>query len=139
MRSLATLTMLPAAALLAACPVAEAEGTGQDDRNAPDTIDPLADTDALIRAIEERIVMPEGAEPLESYTRYYSRYDPNSNRSTEGGVVFGLLEQIEPGPRVARWMEEGVYAPMDGGCSVITLRYRLATDTVEDIRCNGEA
>ena len=99
---------------------------------------PFPDADELIARIEARIVLPPGAGPLQSYTRTYSRQDPNRG-PTRDGIVYGVLERIGDGPRVARWSEAPAMTPADGGCAVVTLRYSLARNAIEDIRCNGEA
>ena len=96
------------------------------------------DASALIARIERQIVLPPGAGPLESYTRTYSRLDPDRGRPREG-MIHGVLERIGDGPRVARWSEEPIMTPADGGCAVVTLRYRIASGQIEQIRCNGEA
>ena len=99
---------------------------------------PLPNPDELIARIEAQVVMPAGADPIERYTRTYSRHDP-SRGPERPGMVYGVIERVGDGPRIARWSEEPVMAPADGGCSVVTLRYSVARDRIEEIRCNGEA
>lgn len=137
-RLFAPIFLLPAAALLAACPNETGQNTTPVDRE-PFTV-PFPDSDQLIRNVESNIVMPEGAGPLESYTRHYGRETlfGESDRYGEG-YVFGLLERVSDEPRTARWTEDPLPHISDGGCSVVTLRYNIANDAVEEIRCNGEA
>ena len=96
------------------------------------------DANALIARIERQIVLPPGAGPLTSYTRTYSRLDPDRGPA-RNGMIYGVLERISEAPRVARWSEEPVMVPADGGCAVVTLRYRIASGQIEQIGCNGEA
>lgn len=96
------------------------------------------DANELIARIERQIVLPAGAGPLESYTRTYGRLDPDRGPRRDG-MIYGVLERIGDGPRVARWSEQPVSVPADGGCAVVTLTYNLARDRIERIACNGEA
>ena len=126
MRSLqTTLVVLVAPLSLAACTMQRADV-------------PFPDANELIAHIEQKIVFPAGAGPLEGYTRTYSRHDPLRGPERDG-YVYGVLERIGDGPRTARWVEEPPPPPADGGCAVVTLRYSIASDAIEDIRCNGEA
>lgn len=136
-RSLTTLTTLPMAALLAACPADEGTTRGPSDREGGFTV-PFPDANELIAGIEARIVLPEGAGPMESYSRTYSRESWN-DEGYEEGYVFGVLESVSDRPGTASWLEGPVSAPMDGGCGVVTLRYDLSSATFDYIRCNGEA
>ena len=97
-----------------------------------------ADANELIGRIERQIVLPAGAGPLESYTRTYGRLDPDRGPPRDG-MIYGVLERIGDGPRVARWSEEPMAVPADGGCAVVTLTYNLARGRIERIACNGEA
>jgi hypothetical protein len=96
------------------------------------------DASELIARIERQIVLPSGAGPLESYTRTYGRRDPDQGPPRDG-MIYGVLERIGDGRRVARWSEEPVTVPADGGCAVVTLTYNLARGRIERIACNGEA
>ena len=117
--------MLRLIALLGACSIGAADV-------------PFPDANELIAHIEAKVVLPPGAGPLQSYTRTYSRQDPDRGPPRDG-YVYGVLERVGDGPRIARWVEQPVMAPADGGCAVVTLRYSIARDAIEEIRCNGEA
>lgn len=131
------IAFLPLAALLlGGCP-AERDGAAQPSGRRIGADIPFADANELIPSIEARIVMPQGAGPLDSYTRTYSR--GAAGMPAQDGYVYGVLDRTTPGPRVARWSEAPVAEPMDGGCGVVTLRYSLARAAFDYIRCNGEA
>lgn len=127
--------LLLVALSLCGCPM-ERDGTAQPADPAESRL-PFPDANELIASIEQRIVMPDGAEPLGDYTRTYSR--TAMGMPAEDGYVYGVLDRVTPGPRFARWSEAPVAEPMDGGCSVIALRYSLARAAFDYIRCNGAA
>ena len=99
---------------------------------------PFPDSDELIARIEGQVVMPQGAGRLDGYTRTYSRHDPSGGPGRPG-TVYGVIERLSDAPRTATWSEWPVTAPADGGCAVVTLRYSVTRDRIEEIRCNGEA
>ena len=130
-----TPVLLLAALALCGCPM-ERDGTAQPADPATSRL-PFPDANELIASIEQKIVMPQGAGPLASYTRIYGR--AAMGMPAEDGYVYGVLDRTTDGSRGARWSEEPVSEPMDGGCAVVTLRYSLARAAFDYIRCNGEA
>src|SRR5690606_10001993 len=103
------IALLPLAALLfGGCP-AERDGAAQPSNRRIGADIPFADANELIPSIEARIVMPEGAGPLDSYTRTYSR--GAAGMPAQDGYVYGVLDRTTPGPRVARWSEAPVAEP----------------------------
>ena len=99
----------------------------------------LADTNltvATVRAIEQQMVMPRNAEPLESYFRFYAD-EQIDDRAAIRGVYLR-----SPG---ARWARENGAVPVpgipgaftveaghlpdfaDGGCAVVSIYFDVAT------------
>jgi hypothetical protein len=73
--------------------------------------------------------MPDGAKPIEAYTRYYEPgYD------TGRRVVFGVL--TEKGDKQIH-MSGSHPIIMDGGCSVVNLVFDVAAGQVTSISCQG--
>jgi hypothetical protein len=79
-------------------------------------------------SIEARVSLPKGASPLNQYRRYYSfsENDPD------------LVQAIyEKGGRPAKmWLSwDQMPIIVDGGCSVIRLRFRASTKKFENVSC----
>lgn len=85
----------------------------------------------LMHTIEKSIALPEGAAPLLRYRRHYawSSSDPQVVEAvyTLGGRPDRLWLSSNDLPIV-----------LDGGCSVITLRFEVKKRTVSNLRCNGD-
>jgi len=86
---------------------------------------PLPD---LIGTLEWNLVMPEGAGALGTYTRYYAERD---------GMLIGIFVRGDDGIRIVPGGELPLI--LDGGCSVVNLRYNLDTHKLTTIFCNGNA
>ena len=86
--------------------------------------------DKLMNRIEEQLVLPQGAEPISKYDRFYTR---------DGKIVVGTLVLGKSGSR--SWVKSISDLPQvfDGGCGVINVRYNPKSDTVENVHCNGVA
>lgn len=85
---------------------------------------------AVVHRLEARIVMPEGAEPVGAYTRYYEAGFDHGRRT-----VFGLL--TEDGDKQIHIGHRPIV--LDRGCSVIQLTFDVASGQVTSIGCNGLA
>jgi len=82
----------------------------------------------VIGSLEWNLMMPEGAAALRAYTRYYAERD---------GMLIGIFVRGEDGIRIVSGGELPLI--IDGGCSVVNLRYNLDTQRLAAIFCNGEA
>ncbi len=82
----------------------------------------------------ERQVMPPGGYRLDSYDRAYSGTYVSGRKVIEGRWV-----EVERGrkPRVDVVSYEKLPDIADGGCSVVTVYYDLATAKIAGVRCNG--
>lgn len=90
------------------------------------------DSNQIMKKIEAKLIMPVGAESIETYRRYYSWTD---EQQTSVQAVY------EHGGKPARlWLPSNeMPIILDGGCSVVTFTYDLPTDKVKNVACNGEA
>jgi hypothetical protein len=121
-----------------------AQAPSQTERNAPQPVVPTAEPSgaeaeqqAIMDRIEREVRLPDGADPLASYERSYAW------QQREDGTrrVMGVYVSPDVGEsRGRRWVAEN-QLPMilDGGCSMITLSYDVATQRIERVTCNGEA
>ncbi len=96
--------------------------------------------DHLIGQIEQVLQLPQGAEKLENYARYYA--------SKDSRVVGTYITLVDPQNQYYdlpvgghRWVHDHHNLPAisDGGCSVVEVVYNPASKTVEEAFCNGEA
>ncbi|UPT62570.1 MAG: hypothetical protein M0D54_19810 [Hyphomonadaceae bacterium JAD_PAG50586_4] len=100
-----------------------------------------------IRAIEDQMVMPRGAGPLELYSRYYAPDQLNGREVIVG--VFLLRDALEETAHTgavtvasipnaftmaSRWQLPLV---LDGGCSVVTIYFDLETQRLLPIQLEG--
>lgn len=89
--------------------------------------------------IERQVRLPERAQTIEHYARFYYR-----DRHTPPGMVSGYYVGTDD-PPFPTWPKAGIHleAPnlgvADGGCFVIRLTYDPAKDEITSIRCNGFA
>lgn len=103
-----------------------------------------APTRAQIAALESTIVMPEGAEELDSYARFYSSRD---GQWIDGELFLGDLAWMlehrtisqRLGPRTFIVSPNNMPGIRDGGCGVLTLRYDTQTREMQGPACNGLA
>lgn len=95
---------------------------------------PPADEQArLMDRIEAEVRMPRGAQPLAEYGRYYAW------RLEDGRRKVAAVYYSEENPRRHWVTEDRLPAILDGGCNVVTLRFDVAADKIEWVRCNGVA
>lgn len=85
-----------------------------------------------IAYVETHLVMPEGSKPLHSYVRYYYGYTTLGRRFLVGEFV---LEEGRSGVRVVS--QTKIPKILDGGCSVINLKYSVEQHKVITLFCNG--
>lgn len=117
-----------------------AQAPAQNNQGAPQAATP-PNTEAQARSelmdqIERQVRLPEGAGPLASYERSYAWQD----RQDGYRKVLGVYLTPEGINRGRRWVAENeLPLILDGGCSMITLTYDVATQRIEHIACNGEA
>lgn len=89
--------------------------------------------------IERKVRLPEHAQTIEHYARFYYR-----DRQTPPGMVSGYYVGTDD-PPFPTWPKAGIHleAPnlgvADGGCFVIRLTYDPSKDAITSIRCNGFA
>jgi hypothetical protein len=108
-----------AAALLASVNTANAENWS------PDPV--------LISNVEKGLVLPKGANPMVEYNRYYF------GTFSGGKRILSAVFLREKGPGSVKIIKEAE-APqvLDGGCSVIHLKYDADSKKIISLFCNGD-
>lgn len=97
-------------------------------------VDQSAGLKVTVAEMEKELRLPVGSYPLSSYDRFYAK------DLTQHGVIHGVFRH-----RVGRQGEVRIVPSsslpviFDGGCSIIRLRYSIATQQVDYIACNGDA
>lgn len=97
---------------------------------------------AEVQHVESKVTMPEGAQPMSAYVRYYAGITVDGKKTIYGvylatGVVRDMKQDPRPGIRIVTARE--VPEIDDGGCSQVTVEFDVASDSVTRIRCNGQA
>lgn len=90
-------------------------------------------TEAEADAIEARVSMPDGGQPLAAYARYYTYVTLGGHELIEAYFVAGF-----GGPPGRYLNKEGPLVD-DGGCSIITLYYDPQSGHIAGLSCNGRA
>ncbi len=90
-------------------------------------------TIADVAALERVVRLPPAAEPIDAYARYYSLGAEDDRAILVGTYV---LNAPDPPGRYIRSVPVWV---LDGGCSVVNVRFDLATRRVVGAFCNGVA
>jgi hypothetical protein len=90
---------------------------------------PVQGRDAFLDSLEARIHLPDGARPLNAYSRSYF---PVQN----GAKIMGIYSTLSAAGR--RWVAQnpGPFIA-DGGCAIVTVMVDAATGTIEQVQCNG--
>ena len=97
-----------------------------------------------IATLEASLVMPDGADPLESYARFYTV----SGNTIEGEYInSGMLRSVLEDRVVSQRLAPNVFlvdqfnmpSIMDGGCSVLTVQYDRRAREHTGPFCNGLA
>jgi hypothetical protein len=90
-----------------------------------------------IQTLERKVSLPNGADPLDSYQRYYAGENDRAGKVIHGRYVGlttlprkGFISVVSPSklPTIA-----------DGGCGVIDVIYSVPRSAVMSVACNGEA
>lgn len=113
----------------------------------------------LIEAIEARVKLPAGAEPLQRYSRYYAPgeggkvevlftiHDQNFVKDVERfcdaetGFPCSAEGKSDLAPAGSRkWLGDARHLPVShgGGCGVIRFSYDPAAGAISAMECNGE-
>lgn len=92
---------------------------------------PLRQHDVLMNDIERQLQLPKRAQPLQDYDRFYA-LGPRGKR-----VIGVYVLSSNAGQR--RWLEDYRKLPsiLDGGCSIVNVRYDIAAKNIEAAFCNG--
>ncbi|MDH7975247.1 hypothetical protein QH494_23935 [Sphingomonas sp. AR_OL41] len=100
---------------------------------------------AVVAAMEARIVMPTGAEPLEKYDRKYTQARVDGKDMILGQLIdHRLTVEIAHGghgplpPPVRRVLMDDIQMVFDGGCGIITVTYELGSSTPPKAFCNPQ-
>lgn len=103
-------------------------------------------SDEAIRTIESRIEMPPGARPLEEYDRYYSSVRLSAREGVQGvlllrrsfaNVTRGAMAPVDGMTNVYRGVADSMPLVADGGCSVVTLYFDLASQEFVELHREG--
>jgi len=86
----------------------------------------------LLDRLETQMRLPPYASSVKSYTRIYT-YDERKR------FVDGLLTLGGPKTRTVASIGQLKPTPLDGGCSVISIRYDIRARSFVVARCNGSA
>ena len=91
-------------------------------------------TAPLISQVEHHLKLPDGSKPLPAYARYYYGTVQHGHRVLVGEFV---SDQTQPGVHVVK----PGHTPkiLDGGCSVINLKYDTEKKVVIALFCDGVA
>ena len=85
-------------------------------------------SESIMDDIETRIEMPEGALPIDQYTRSYFE---------NGDVIEAIYVDSDLAPPKGRyWNPKKIVSMEDGGCSQISVTYDPATEEIT-AHCNG--
>lgn len=88
----------------------------------------------LISQMEAALRLPEGAEPLDNYARYYAIEGAGGRRE-----VRGVLVKRKDAAGVHLVKANSLPVLFDGGCSVVNVRYSPAEKKFLLVSCNGDA
>jgi hypothetical protein len=99
-------------------------------------------TMAQVQRIESKVHMPDGAQAITAYLRFYAGVVDKGRQVIEGvylarGVVRDM--QIDHERDVQISPEKDIPFIDDGGCLMVTVYYDVASDTITHAACNGYA
>lgn len=89
---------------------------------------------SLVAEIEASLKMPSKAFPLDTYVRYFAGEVADDRRLVVGTF---LHDPKNAGVRIVE--REKMPEVLDGGCSVVNLKYDMERKEVLALFCNGEA
>ncbi len=107
---------------------------------------PVVVSDETIRTIESRIEMPPSARPLAEYDRYYSGVRLSGREGVHGVLLLretfahvnrGAMAPVEGMANVYRGDADSMPLVADGGCSVVTLYFDLASQEFVELHREG--
>lgn len=113
---------------------------------AEEMLPPVVVSDETIRTIESRIEMPPGTRPLADYDRYYSGIRLSGREGVQGVLLLrrsfehvnrGGMESVEGMDNVYRGDADSMPLVADGGCSVVTLYFDLASQEFVELHREG--
>lgn len=113
---------------------------------AEEALPPVVVSDETIRTIESRIEMPPGARPLEEYDRFYSGGRLSGREGVQGVLLLretfthvsrGEMAPVEGMANVYRADADSMPLVADGGCSVVTLYFDLASQEFVELHREG--
>ena len=94
-----------------------------------------ADKEAeLISQMEANLRLPDGADALESYVRYYAIEGAGGRREVRGVLV---KRKNQTGVHLVK--ANALPVRFDGGCSVVNVRYAPRDKKFLQVACNGDA
>lgn len=121
-----------------------AQAPAQNNQNAPQPAAPAApappaagtesEQQAIMDRIEREVRLPDGAQPLTAYGRFYAW------QQREDGIRKVLAVYVTGESPGRHWVAENALpVVLDGGCGIISLSYDVAAQRIEHVVCNGEA
>lgn len=93
----------------------------------------VLDTEFIAKSVESKIRLPKEAFALATYKRYYALQ--HTAAGTEDIVGTFVHDPATPGVLIVEIDE--LPRILDGGCSVIEVRYSLTSRRLLSARCNG--
>lgn len=95
-----------------------------------------AEQEQIMARIEHDIRLPGEARALDTYARYYAWHQDKDGART----VVGYYENLTGAAPGRHWVTERDFPLIaDGGCGVVSFSYNLASQRIEQVRCNGYA
>jgi hypothetical protein len=98
----------------------------------------------LVARVEAAAVMPDGAAPLASYDRIYTRARIDGKDLLLGQLIHhSMMEEIARTqhlalpPPIRRGLMGDMLPVFDGGCGILTLIYEIGANSPPRLSCNG--
>ncbi|HEY1043720.1 MAG TPA: hypothetical protein VGE60_07655 [Telluria sp.] len=88
----------------------------------------------LVAEMEASLSMPQGADELNKYARFYVIETTRGKREVLGVL---LKRPSDPGVHIVK--KNALPVRFDGGCGVVNVRYSPADKTFLHVSCNGGA
>jgi hypothetical protein len=87
-----------------------------------------------IKELEGKVKIPNGAAPLNTFTREYAGRFEHGHR-----LIVGLYSGVGGRIVIHKSPKKLNETTLDGGCGIVNVEYDLTSHRVVDIRCHGEA
>lgn len=101
--------------------------------------DSVATSDSVLATSIEGLVRTERSDlDVDKYIRLYTRDGPDDIE----GLYLIPIDDLPHGwkPGTSYWVKRSEFPiVMDGGCSVIEIRYNISSKTLVSVSCNGDA